>query len=380
MNDVPPETNRAATVGRWHWTGREFHNFLLKLISESRRSISIECYIFAPDEVGARVRDALTQAAARGVSIRLMVDALGSAGFGGNFWRPLLNAGGQVRLFNPISSGRIFVRNHRKLFIFDEKIAGVGGFNVAREYVGDGVHDGWADCALTLEGPAVAGLMGAFEIQWRRADESPVRFAALSGIRRKSSTRIADGVRMITSQPGAFASSFATALREDIRLSRDTRLAVAYFLPGVRLRRAMARSVESGGRIRLLLPGKSDVSVALRAARYLYARLLRAGLEIYEYQPQILHTKLYVFDHAVYAGSSNLDTRSLRLNHELMLRLTDPGLVKQAAEAFDGWLANARRIEAGSWKSSRSLLEKTREKLAFWLLARVDPFLSRQLS
>jgi cardiolipin synthase len=102
-----------------------------------------------------------------------------------------------------------------------------------------------------------------------------------------------------------------------------------------------------------LLPGKSDVSVALRAARYLYARLLRAGLEIYEYQPQILHTKLYVFDHAVYAGSSNLDTRSLRLNHELMLRLTDPGLVKQAAEAFDGWLGNARRIEAESWKSSR---------------------------
>ena len=99
---------------------------------------------------------------------------------------------------------------------------------------------------------------------------------------------------------------------------------VAYFLPSWRLRRDLMRVVRRGGRVQLILAGQSDVQLSKLAAQSLYRRLLRAGVEIYEYQPQILHAKLFMVDDAVYTGSSNLDTRSLQINYELMIR-------------FDGW-------------------------------------------
>ena len=132
------------------------------------------------------------------------------------------------------------------------------------------------------------------------------------------------------------------------------RLVVAYFLPPWRLRLELQRVARRGGRVQLILAGKSDVAVAQLAGRNLYQRMLRAGVEIYEYEPQVLHAKLFIMGGAVYAGSANLDPRSLHLNYELMVRFEGAEVVAQANEIL---LLNA---ELGPWIHTGSEVQQYR--------------------
>jgi cardiolipin synthase len=117
--------------------------------------------------------------------------------------------------------------------------------------------------------------------------------------------------------------------------------------------------------------------MARLAARALYARLMRAGIEVHEYAPAVLHTKLYVTDRAAYAGSANLDIRSLNINYELAVRLADPRAVAGAREIFADHLAHSRRIDPATWPA-RGWWEKVRERLALWFLGRMDPLVAAQ--
>jgi len=181
------------------------------------------------------------------------------------------------------------------------------------------------------------------------------------------------GWTLLLSGPGRGHSTFKRALMEDLKEARDVRIICAYFVPTWRLRRALARVVKRGGRVQLLLAGKSDVEVVRLASRHLYERLLRAGIEIYEYQPQILHAKLLIIDNAVYVGSSNLDARSLSLNYELMIRMDDASTARQAAEIFAGDLAHSQCVVPRKW---RGFWTRLVEKVSHFLVARVDPFLA----
>ena len=140
----------------------------------------------------------------------------------------------------------------------------------------------------------------------------------------------------------------------------------------------MLNAARRGGRVRLILAGKSDIPLAKLATHRLYKMLLKQGVEIYEYQPQILHAKLFIMDAEVYVGSSNLDARSLNINYELLVRITDPPVVKEARAIFAEALTHCRRIDAKTWRGSRSLWTKLLEDWAYFLLARVDPYLARK--
>ena len=132
-----------------------------------------------------------------------------------------------------------------------------------------------------------------------------------------------------------------------------------------------------GGKRCSILPGKSDVYLSWLAGRSLYRRLLKAGVEIYEYQPQILHAKLILLDDIVYAGSSNLDPRSLHINYELMLRFENQELAGGARAVFDGKLVHSQKTELGVWRKARTWWRKLRQRWAYFLLVRVDPFIAR---
>ena len=138
------------------------------------------------------------------------------------------------------------------------------------------------------------------------------------------------------------------------------------------------RVARRGGRVQLVLAAKTDVLVSQLAARSLYRRLLKAGVEIYEYQPQILHAKLVCIDGVVYAGSSNLDIRSLNLNYELMLRLEQAPTVSQAHEIFDRLLEQSSQINLVAWQKSRSLWQRWKDRWAHFLLTRIDPLVALQ--
>ena len=137
---------------RWLATGKETFPAMLQAIDHAQRSISLEMYIFSPGNPGVVFQEALAHARRRGVAVRVLVDGLGSNHLPADFWKPLLAAGGEVRVFNPVALNRLGIRNHRKLIVCDERLAFVGGYNVAPEYDGDGVTNGWCDLGMRLEG------------------------------------------------------------------------------------------------------------------------------------------------------------------------------------------------------------------------------------
>jgi cardiolipin synthase len=125
-----------------------------------------------------------------------------------------------------------------------------------------------------------------------------------------------------------------------------------------------------------MLAGKTDVAVSQLAARSLYRRFLKAGVEIYEYQPQVLHAKLFVIDDVVYAGSANLDQRSLNINYELMVRFGSREMARQADKLFEKNLRHCRQITFEQWRKSRTLWTRFKQHWAYLLLARIDPWLA----
>jgi cardiolipin synthase len=306
-----------------------------------------------------------------------MVDSFGSITLAGSFWDQLIAAGGQFHWFNPMSLKRFGIRDHRKMLVCDEQIAFIGGFNIASEYEGDGVTKGWHDLGLQVTGPLTRELAAAFDEQFVRADFQHHRFVRLRKYAVKKSIPAHDG-ELLLSGPGRGRSPIKRALQKDLVHAQDVKIMQAYFLPTWQIRRQLTRVARRGGRVQLILAGKSDVPLSQLAMHSLYQRFLRAGVEIYEYQPQILHAKLILVNQVVYAGSANLDSRGLHINYELLVRLQDPKLVAEAREIFANDLKHCRRVERAAWRKSRTFWNKLKERWACFLLARVDPYVARR--
>jgi cardiolipin synthase len=168
------------------------------------------------------------------------------------------------------------------------------------------------------------------------------------------------------------------AFQHDLRNARDVAIASAYFLPASNIRRMLYRVMRSAGRVRILLAGKTDVPLARYAAERFYRRLFRRGIAIHEYQPQILHAKLVIIDEVVYAGSCNLDRRSLQINHELLLRLEWPEIAADARSWFEAALQQAPAVNPPQWRASRTFWQRLRSRFAYQLLGRLDPLLARR--
>jgi cardiolipin synthase len=349
---------------------------MLDAIRAARHSIRLETYIYADGQIGRQFREALTAAAARGVKVSVLVDAFGSWLLPDDFFAPLLAAGGNVRYFNPLRLWRYGVRDHRKLLLCDDAVVFLGGFNIADEYDGDGVTRGWCDVGLRIENPALAvELTKSFNELSALADFHRKPLMRLRAFKRRRKTEPRLGGELLLSHPGRGASPFQVSLHRDLARARDTRIISAYFLPTRRVRRYLIRAARNGGRVQLILAGKSDVLISQLAARSLYHRLLKAGVEIYEYQPQILHAKLIVSDGVTYAGSSNLDIRSLNLNYELMLRFEDETVAAGAHEIFEELLQHSRRIEPG-WFKTQSWWQHWQHRWAHFMVARIDPLVA----
>jgi cardiolipin synthase len=366
-----------APAANWKWlcAGQQIFPEMLAAIDAARQSVCLEAYIYSAGRLGELFRSALLAARLRGARVRVLYDALGSYGLPANFWKPLQAAGGEVRQFNPLALGRLGIRDHRKVLVCDEQTAFVGGFNIAAEYEGDGVTRGWCDVGLKVEGAVARQLASAFDGMFERADFRHKRFARLRRLGSKQ-TMLSPNEQLLLSGPGAGRSPIKGALRRDLDGARSVEIMVAYFLPTWRLRRHLIRIVRGGGRVRLILAGKSDIAVSQLAAQSLYRRFLKAGVEIYEYQPQVLHAKLFVIDDVVYAGSANLDQRSLNINYELMVRFESREMARQADGLFEKNLQHCRQITFEQWRKSRTLWTRFKQHWAYLLLARIDPWLA----
>ncbi len=361
----------------WMRTGGQALAEMLAAISAAKTSVRLETYIFNADPVGEKFREALINACQRGLRVQVLVDAIGSITLSDNFWTTFQTSGGQFRWFNRVTFARFGLRDHRKILVCDETTAFIGGFNIAKEYDGDGVTEGWRDLGLKIGGPLAAHLTLAFDEMFASAQQKQKLFARLRKPRQDRLVEEKDA-DLLLSAPGRRFNPLKKALRHDLRRAQTVQIMSAYFLPTWRIRRDLHRIAQQGGKVQLIFPGRSDVALSVLAARSLYRRMLRAGIEIYEYQPQILHAKMILIDNVVYAGSANLDTRSLHLNYELLVRLKEWDRVVEAREIFTNDLAHCRKIELESWRKERNLWSRMKGRWAYFILARLDPYISRR--
>jgi cardiolipin synthase len=311
----------------------------LAAIAAAQRTIALEIYIFEDDVIGRQFIDALCARAEAGVEVRFLFDGVGSFSLPDSALARMRAAGVELVEFHPVAPWRRrfnwWHRDHRKILVVDDEIAFVGGLNIGKEYASkEQGGDGWHDMHCSLRGPIVADLSRTFRRNWIANDGRnypPMPSAE-------------------TSPPGdgeAFVRMIDNSLTKRRRAIRQAYLKVlyaaqqqvllknAYFLPDRPLRRAIARAVQRGVEVVVIVPGNSDVRMIEWAGHYIHRRLTRAGARILRWPNVMMHAKTAVID-SVWStiGSYNLDARSLRYNLEITVEILDQQVGAEMVKQF----------------------------------------------
>jgi len=350
---------------------------VLDLIAGATTKLNVLMYMFNADEAGDLVRNALDEAACRGVDVKLLIDGFGSAA-PHPFLEVLRKSGGDYCVFNPTWGRRYLVRNHQKIIVADERVAIIGGANIDETYLTDTGPEHWRDLWLKIEGSeaAVASRYCDSLFRWARRKHSSLR-----SLRRMTGeySEFRGPLQWKFSGPLSLRNSWWRSIGRDIRRARRLEMAFAYFAPtGAMLRRI--GTVARRGQARLIMAARSDNHATIAAARHSYGRLLRKQVEIYEYRPAKLHTKLVVVDDVVYIGSSNFDYRSFYLNLEVMLRIHDAGFAAAMRSYFERELADCRPITPRLHKRRATLWRRIKWALSHFLVNVMDYTVTRRLN
>ena len=340
--------------------GEQAFPAMLQAIAEAEREILLEMYWFASDEVGSHFANALIAKAEEGVKVRVIYDAVGSIQSDGRMFARMHEAGCEVEQYNPIAPWRarfrigvVNNRDHRKLLIIDRKAGFTGGVNLGTEWAPKSAGGaGWRDDMIRIEGPAVQQMRDVFDYGWRYVVES--RMVARARFRPSVDAGDARGKRVRVLANHYFRERRAihqAYLRQIESARRSVCITNSYFVPDGQIRRALARAVERGAEVRVLVPGTTDVMAARHAARKLYGRLLKAGIRLYEWQGSILHSKTAVIDGRwCTVGTHNLDSRSLRFNLEVIATVEDAAVAGAMEERFNADLEHAKPVSYEEWR------------------------------
>ena len=353
-------------------TGGVYFPALLAAIDGAQQEFLLETYIFEADATGRAVAAALCRAAQRGVTVRVMVDGFGSAGFATSL-RPQLEASGaQVLIYRPeIARFRLrrhrLRRLHRKLAVADGRVAFVGGINIIDDLGALHPETPRYDYAVRVEGPLLAPIQASVRQLWS--------LVAWAGFRRR--LRLPPAAAAVAEPCGTMRAAFL--IRDNLRHRRDIEeayleaigqaqdeiiLANAYFLPGLRFRRSIMEAAARGVRIIILLQGRVEYALQHYATQALYGALLDGGVRIFEYHRSFLHAKVAVVD-GVWAtvGSSNIDPFSLLLAREANIAISDPGFAAELRASLEAAMqAGARELRREDWQRKPWL-----SRLASWL-------------
>lgn len=343
---------------------------MLDAIRAARRRVRLEVYMFIDDAVGELFGRALVEAAARGVQVNVLYDWLGSIGARRSFFARLRREGVDVRPFKPLSIARgigaMIRRNHRKILVVDGEIAFVGGINLAAQWAPRGHGGGWRDDVIRVEGPVAMTLERLFSASWRM--EARKRLYRLRrrrpGFRSLPARRRGDVNALVLSSRRAIHRAYLRAIHN---ARSSVMIANAYFLPDRRLLRALRRTARKGVKVKLVLAGKSDHPIVTWAGRALYDRMLRWGVEIFEWYDGVLHSKTAVVDGTWgTVGSFNLEPMSLRFNYEANLVFTDPRWGAALERSFLDDCQKCRRIDPAEW-ARRPFWHRLVERAAYLL-------------
>ena len=358
-------------------TGEGRLRALLELIAGAQHSLKILFYMFNPDRAGKQVRDALIQAARRGVKVKLLIDGFGSSA-PPRFFTAIDESGGDYCVFNPQIGRRYLLRNHQKLAIADDRVAILGGANVDDTYLTDVGPRHWRDLWLRIEGsePAAAGRYFDALFRWTTRKNGKLR-----SLRRMVGeySEWRGPLQWKFTGPLSMRNSWWRSIGRDIRRGRQLDMIFAYFAPPGAMVRRIGR-LGRRGQARIITAAKSDNNATIAAARHSYSRLLRRHVQMYEYEPAKLHTKIAVIDDVVYIGSSNFDYRSFYINLEVMLRIHDAGFASAMRAYFERELQDCKWISPELHKRRASAWRRLKWAFSHFLVNIMDYTVTRRLN
>jgi cardiolipin synthase len=338
---------------------------MLEAIRQAKRRISFESFIYEDGAVGDQFTSEFAKAAQRGVDVRIVLDGFGAT-LSDESERKLTDAGVQVVWFNlvrPWSLEEANYRTHRKVLVVDGEVGFTGGLGLADHWLGHAQSpEHWRDTQFKVVGPAVRGLEASFYENWL---ESGGLSAPALDPRQPSQQTGAQSV-VVWSNPTGGASNVKLLYLLSIAGARQSiDIQSPYFILDESTRWSLHAAVERGVRVRIVTDGEiTDAMPVKDASRDGYQTLLDAGMEIYEYEPTMMHVKAMVVD-GVWSviGSANFDNRSFELNDELTVAVQDVELAQALMRDFEVDITHSSKLDAASWRE-RPLWQRMREW--FW--------------
>ena len=328
-------------------------------IRQARRRVCLESYIFASDDTGRAFAELLGAKAREGLRVYVIYDSVGSLSSDRKMFHDMARSGVRLQEFHPIRpwecrySWRPANRDHRKMIVVDDEIAGMGGLNVGAEYAGSwiikpsqGPCDFWRDTAIGIRGPAAKHYLKAFARSWNYCNHGGrLRTAEFQHDLQSGDLGLLASVPTTNSPLRPFLCKLLRDARKSIYLT------MAYFAPDDPLVEELCKAAKRGVRVRLIVPGRSDVHLLTIAARSFYEKLMNCGVEIYERQSVVLHAKTMVVDgHTSIVGSANLDYRSIEYNLELSSIIRNDTFGRQMQDLFENDVMYSKKIDPREWR------------------------------
>jgi len=356
---------------------------MMAAVSMAKDHINLETYLFDQDPLGMKFAELLIAKQREGVQVNIIYDCVGTLGTPQAFFDRMQEAGIKLLPFQPVSPThrpwrwRLNNRDHRKILVVDGKVAFAGGVNITKAYSSSsefrspaktGTSVGWRDTHIQIEGPAVAALQWMFLDNWASQKEGdiPARnyFPSLS----PAGTKV---LRVLRSQPGSNHEIFKAYSLAIQGATKTIHITAAYFVPDSQMMKGLIAAAKRGVDVKIVLPSVSDSWFTSNAGHSLYARMLKAGIKVYELKTSVLHAKTAVIDGSwSTVGSTNLDMRSFLHNKEVNVVVMGDDFGKEMESAFREDLKDSKEILAEEWKH-RPVAHRFKEYFArlmsYWL-------------
>ena len=347
--------------------GEQIFPAIVEAIRSAKKTVTYAQYFYEDGPVAREVAEALAERCRDGVGVNVLLDAFGTLSMPKEYSELMTRSGCHVAYFRPLGQyvfHRYNNRNHRRILVVDGRVGFTGGSGVSRKWMGNGrVEHHWRDTDIRVEGPVVEYLQAAFAENW--LETTGVVLGGETYFPRPIEPRGEVYAQIVKSSPatGSFAM-YTTFLLAVSAAQRTIEITNPYFVLDDKMQQALVKAARRGVRVRVLVPGAIDHNIVRQASRRQFGKMLRTGIEIYEYTPALLHSKTIVID-GVWAtiGSTNLDNRSFAVNDELNLIVYNRRVAQRLERVFAEDVAVSKPVTYDDWRK-RGLAAKVLEVMA----------------
>ena len=353
-------------------SGDDYFSRLERIINDAVTEIHIQTYIFDNDATGKRILFALKKALNRQVKVYLLLDGFGSLSFPNEISAEFRKAGGHIRFFSPLFSASSFYigrRLHKKVVVADGKVALIGGINIANRYHGNSNEKPWLDFAIEINSSIAKTIQSHCKANYYKKKSAlrktiPPIFEAEEKVM----------IQILQNDWLNRKSEISKAYIKSIHNANEKIIIVgSYFLPGRKLTKALLKAAKHKVKIQLILSGVSDLPMTRRASCYLYSKLLRHNIELYEWNQSILHGKAMVVDSSWSTiGSFNLNNLSSYASIEMNVGIESPAFASLFEKELQEILLQCQKITPKTFQTRNTIRSKINNALSYYITRGIE--------